>query len=162
MSASARQPGRPPNRGSRPAGARGSVIAETAVTASLFLLLLLAIVEFARYMLTYNAASEATRIAARMYAGGCSTSAIYEKVTVWAQAGGYAVPTTGASWLTFSPATTCNTEVCRVSITQPPQGTCGTGLLVGRLMLPGIPGLDCLPIPAFTQTATRESGAICN
>ena len=142
----------------------GAVIVEVALSASLFLLLMLAIVEFARYMLTWNAASEATRIAARMYAGGCSTAAIEgsDKVRSWAEAGGYPVPQNG--WLDFQ-LTSCGAgcELARVGIKQAPAGqACSKAVLVGRLMLPGLPGLECLPIPAFTQTATREAGGVCN
>jgi hypothetical protein len=143
--------------------AHGSVVVEVTVTATLLLVLVLGLFEFARYMLTWNAASEATRIAARMSAAGCADATVEAstRVRTWGTAGGYMVP---SDWLDLQ-RVSCGAgcELVRVSIKQAPPGqACSTDALTGRLMLPGLSDLACLPIPSFTHSAIRESGGGCN
>ena len=76
-------------------------------------------------------------------------------------AGGYTVP---SDWLDLQ-RVSCGAgcELVRVSIKQAPPGqVCSTDALTGRLMLPGLSDLACLPIPSFTHSAIRESGGGCN
>jgi uncharacterized membrane protein len=147
---------------------RGAAVVETAVTAALFLLLLFAVVEFGRYMLTWNAASEATRLAARAYAASCAKDGnthtrISDSVRNWGGAAGYDVP---QSWLEFKEQDCVNGDDCKivqVSIKQPTAACSDGTALVGRLILPGLSDIACIPIPAFTHAAIRESSdSTCN
>jgi len=145
---------------------RGAAVVETAVTASLFLLLLFAVVEFGRYMLTWNAASEATRLAARAYAATCVDSlgvraSISDSVRNWGSSAGYNVPD---DWLSFERlACGSGCEIVRVGIKQSPSACTDNSALVGRLTLPGLSDIACIPIPAFTHAVIRESSSTnCN
>ncbi len=163
-----RTPMPPPSLPQRraPVRQRGAAVVETAVTASLFLLLLFALVEFGRYMLTWNAASEATRLAARAYAATCVDSpsvraSISDSVRNWGGAAGYTVPN---EWLSFErQACGSGCEIVRVGIKQSPSACADGSALVGRLTLPGLSEIACIPVPAFTHAVIRESSSTnCN
>jgi hypothetical protein len=107
----------------------GVVLLELAVSAVLFLGLVFGIIEFGRFMLTLNMASEATRIGARL-AAVCTTgpadvagqSLVRDRMRSWAESGGYFVPAAQqATWLVFDyqpagcSAATCTSVEARIS-----------------------------------------------
>lgn len=129
----------------------GSVLAELAMSALLFILLLLAIIEFGRLMLTYSAIAEASRVAARLAAicGPGNEAGIRQAVSGWARAGGHRPADDGWLQIGFLPAG-CSAATC----------TMAEAWIEGyraRLLLPG--PFPEITLPAFPARVSREAFA---
>ncbi|NCU85492.1 MAG: pilus assembly protein [Betaproteobacteria bacterium] len=139
----------------------GSAFLEMAVGASMFLMLVFALIEFGRFMLTYNTTSEATRLGARLAAtctaGSTDTAAhqrIRDKLAFWAKAGGYAIPAAATnSWLTFSYFDASGAACTTAATCQTVQ--VATSGLSANLLIPGIP--LTIALPAFPVRVVRET-----
>lgn len=132
---------------------RGAAAVEFALTASIFLSLLFAIIEFSRLMLLWGTASEATRMAARM-ASVCSPGAITEQ----------AVRKRVASLLNASGQVSIDGRTDWLSLTYLPSGcTESTCTLVtakisnvsAKLSIPGVK--QTINLPDFSASSPREA-----
>ena len=131
----------------------GAAIIEFAIIAILFFTLLLGIADFGRWVLTLNAASEATRLGARV-AVVCDLNAAAIKVRMQtilpqAEAGQIQItyygsnPVTPGAWLAGCTAANCAGVNVRLQ-----------GVTIDSIawFLPA-----AIPIPAFSTSLTRES-----
>lgn len=132
---------------------RGAAIVEFAIVAILFFTLLLGIADFGRWLFTLNAASEATRLGARV-AVVCDlndTAVIDRMREILPQASAAQIQVTYYGSNPVAPGTW--------------SGGCSVGTCAGvtvRLQGASIPSVAwflpiSLPIPAFTTSLTRES-----
>ncbi len=132
---------------------KGAAMIEFALGLMVFLLAMLAVIELARFMLVFNMAAEATRLAARLAStcdmGSAQQAQIRNQVRVFVQSSGQIQVGTRSDWLTLTywptlcTATTC--QQVQASLTH----------LEAVLPLPL--GSLTLPLPPFRSTALRES-----
>lgn len=132
---------------------RGATAVEFALTVSIFLTLLLGIIEFSRLMMLWGTASEATRMAARMGSlcspGPVTEQAIRNRITPLLEASGQVSLAGRTGWLTLSytPAG-CTEANC----------TMVTAKLSGLSVQLDIPGpARSVTLPDFSATAPREA-----
>jgi len=120
----------------------GVMIVEFAIVSMVFLLLLMGIMEFGRWLFTLNAASEATRWGARL-AVVCNRDAPVIKQKMRLILGSV---TDDQIHINYS-SSACDTTACMVTVS-----------LVGATFTPMIPYLGVpVPIPPFTTSLTREA-----
>jgi len=131
----------------------GSALVEFALSLTVFFMALLAVVEFARFMLVVNTAVEASRLASRL-ASVCDTGAaqqarIRERVRYFVEASGQIVVGSRSDWLvfTYSPAncTQANCTLVETSLHN----------LQAQLLIPV--SAITLPIPAYRSAQVREA-----
>ena len=132
---------------------RGAAAVEFALTATVFLTLLLAIIEFSRLMMLWGAASEATRTAARLGSlcspGPITEQAIRNRVAFLLEASGQVSVGGRSDWLALSYSPQGCTEA---------DCTMVTARLSGLSVRLGIPGpVRTIALPEFSATAPREA-----
>ena len=95
----------------------GSALVEFALSLSVFFMAMLAVIEFARFMLVFNTAVEASRLASRLASvcdmGAVQQARIRSRVQYFIEASGQIVVGTRSDWLvfTYSPAN-CTASNC--------------------------------------------------
>ncbi len=132
---------------------RGAAMIEFALGLMVFLLAVMAVIELARFMLVFNMAAEATRLAARLAStcdvGPTQQAQIRSQVRVFVQSSGQIQVGARSDWLTLTYwPTACTQTTCQqvqASLTQ----------LEAVLPLP-LASLT-LPLPPFRSTAPREA-----
>lgn len=119
----------------------GAMIVEFALVLMIFLMALLGVMEFGRWLFTLNAAAEATRWGARLaVVCGSSQEKIQTRVGVMLRSGN------GTLDVTY-PDVTCVTPGCMVTVK-----------LVGATFTPMVPFLGgAYGMPDFSTTLSRES-----
>lgn len=131
----------------------GSAVVEFALSLTVFFMALIAVVEFARFMLVVNTAVEASRLASRL-ASVCDTGAVQQariraRVQYFVEASGQIVVGTRSDWLvfTYSPAncTQSNCTLVEASLSN----------LHAQLLIPL--SAITLPIPAYRSAQVREA-----
>lgn len=143
----------------RKANQKGATIVEFALSMIVFLMFLLGIVDFARMLFTWNAASEAARMAAR-YAVVCDNTASKAEVLTRMKR---LLPQIMDINLAWTPAA-CNTTTC--------QGVTVTITDLDYQWISPVAGAvarAAIPMPAFSTFLPREvmkqdtnSGTICS
>lgn len=132
---------------------RGATAVEFALTVSIFLTFLIAIIEFSRLMMLWGTASEATRIAARMGSlcspGTITEQAIRTRVTTLLEASGQVSLAGRTGWLTLTYLPLgCAEANC----------TMVTAKLSGLSVQLNIPGpARTVALPDFSASAPREA-----
>lgn len=132
---------------------RGATAVEFALSVMVFLTVLLAVIEFARLMLLWGTASEATRIAARM-GSICSMGAVTEthirtRVASLVEASGQVDLTGRSGWMTLSYGPNGCTEASCTMVSARLSG------LSVRLDIPGVNW--SVTLPDFVATTPREA-----
>lgn len=132
---------------------RGATAVEFALTVSIFLTLLLAIIEFSRLMMLWGTATEATRIAARMGSlcspGAITEQAIRNRVASLLEASGQVALNGRTGWLVLNYAPVGCTEATCTMVTARLSG------LSVRLDIPG--PARTVTLPDFSASAPREA-----
>lgn len=132
---------------------RGAAAVEFALTASIFLTLLFAVIEFSRLMLLWGTASEATRIAARM-GSVCSPGALTEqtvrkRVAALLNASGQVSISGRTDWLSLSYLPSgCTESTCTLV-------TAKITNVSAKLNIPGVP--QTINLPDFSASSPREA-----
>ncbi len=131
----------------------GSAMVEFALSLTVFCVALIAVVEFARFMLLWNTAAEASALASRL-ASLCDTGAVQEarireKVRYFVEASGQISVAQRQDWLilSYSPAN-CTASNCTLVEARLSQ-------LQARLMIPA--SSLTLSLPAYRSVQVRES-----
>ncbi len=140
-------------RSASPRDERGAAIVEFALVAILFFMLLLGIADFGRWLFTLNAASEATRLGARV-AVVCDlndTAVIDRMRAILPQASAAQIQVTYYGSNPMAPGTWsggCSADTCA-----------GVTVRLQGVTIPSVAWFlpVSLPIPAFTTSLTRES-----
>ena len=131
----------------------GSALVEFALSLSVFFMAMIAVIEFARFMIVMNTAVEASRLASRL-ASVCDTGAVQqarirERVRYFVEASGQIVIGTRSDWLvfTYSPSncTQANCTLVEASLRD----------LQAQLLIPV--SAITLPIPAYRSAQVREA-----
>jgi hypothetical protein len=131
----------------------GSALVEFALSLTVFFMSMIAVIEFARFMLVVNTAVEASRLASRL-ASVCDTGAVQqarirERVRYFVEASGQIVVGTRSDWLvfTYSPAncTPANCTLVEASLSS----------LQAQLLIPV--SAITLPLPAYRSAQVREA-----
>lgn len=130
---------------------RGATAVEFALVLLMFLMFTLGIVDFARMLYTYNAATEATRVAAR-YAAVCAASGMTNHAQVLAKVQSLMPMVQSANLtLTWDPPS-CDPTTC-VGV----RATLSNFTFKWIAPIPGIGGLAPRLMPPMTTYLTREA-----
>lgn len=129
----------------------GATIIEFALVLIIFLMFLLAIMDFSRMLYTWNAANEATRAGAR-YAAVCDTTANESAVLAKMQALLPQISDINLAWEDENGLSTCTTATCvGVTVTIVGLNYQWISPIAGALV-----ALSPVPMPTFSTYLTRE------
>ncbi|MEY2801073.1 MAG: hypothetical protein RL513_657 [Pseudomonadota bacterium] len=132
---------------------KGAVMIEFALGLMVFLVAVVAVIELARFMLVFNMAGEATRLAARLAStcdmGASQQAQIRNQVRVFVQSSGQIRVDTRSDWLTL----TYQPPLCTQATCQQVQAS----LSQLQVVLPLPLGSLTLSLPPFRTTALREA-----
>jgi Flp pilus assembly protein TadG len=132
---------------------RGAAMIEFALGLMVFLLAVMAVIELARFMLVFNMAAEATRLAARLAStcdmGPTQQAQIRNQVRVFVQSSGQIQVGARSDWLTL----TYWPSLCTQTTCQQVQASLTNLEAVLPLPLVSL----TLPLPPFRSTALREA-----
>lgn len=132
---------------------RGAAMIEFALGLMVFLLAVMAVIELARFMLAFNMAAEATRLAARLAStcdmGSTQQAQIRNQVRVFVQSSGQIQVGARSDWLTLTYwPTACTQTTCQ-------QVQASLTHLEAVLPLPLVS--LTIALPPFRSTALREA-----